>query len=82
MDATEKPLQIDFGSDEQEIHRLAIQHEVMKSAFPSLILAPIDLSRPGLKILDSATADGMTPQSLFCNKLTRKVSGFAIFNHL
>ncbi|KAH9219821.1 hypothetical protein DL95DRAFT_433585 [Leptodontidium sp. 2 PMI_412] len=59
MDATEKPLQIDFGSDEQEIHRLTIQHEVTKSAFPSLILAPIDLSQPCLKILDSATADGL-----------------------
>ncbi|KAH7348593.1 S-adenosyl-L-methionine-dependent methyltransferase [Rhexocercosporidium sp. MPI-PUGE-AT-0058] len=59
MAAQEKPLQIDFGSDEQEIHRLTIQHEVTKSAYPSLILAPIDLTQPGLKILDSATADGL-----------------------
>ncbi|KAL2075106.1 hypothetical protein VTL71DRAFT_48 [Oculimacula yallundae] len=59
MATQDKPLPIDFGSDEQEIHRLTIQHEVTKSAFPSLILAPIDLSRPGLKILDSATADGL-----------------------
>jgi hypothetical protein len=51
-------LKYDFGPDEEEIHRLTIQHEVLKSAYTPLILAPIDLTKQGLKILDSATSDG------------------------
>jgi hypothetical protein len=42
-----------------EIQRLAFQHQVIKNYVGKLILAPIDLTRPGLKILDSATADGL-----------------------
>jgi hypothetical protein len=42
-----------------EVERLTHQHEVIKDHMGSLILAPVDLSKPGLKILDSATADGI-----------------------
>lgn len=39
--------------------RLRMQHEVIKDAMGGrLILAPVDMSRPGLRILDSATTDG------------------------
>lgn len=42
---------------EDEVSRLANQHEVIKDEMGSLVLAPIDLSKP-MRILDSATADG------------------------
>jgi len=42
-----------------ETQRLRMQHDVIKEALDGhLITAPIDLSLPGLRILDSATADG------------------------
>jgi hypothetical protein len=42
-----------------EVERLRLQHEVVKDAMGGkLIAAPIDLSVAGLRILDSATADG------------------------
>ncbi|RMZ66221.1 Demethylmenaquinone methyltransferase [Pyrenophora seminiperda CCB06] len=42
-----------------ETQRLRMQHDVIKDAMGgSLVTAPIDLSQPGLRILDSATADG------------------------
>ncbi|KAK0121905.1 hypothetical protein ONS95_010181 [Cadophora gregata] len=59
MAAQGTPLEYNFGPDEEEIYRLTIQHELFKSAYSALILAPINLSQPGLKILDSATADGL-----------------------
>ena len=43
---------------ELEIHRLSIQHEVVKAAMGGLVLAPIDLSKAGHNILDCATTDG------------------------
>lgn len=47
-----------LASDE-EIARLSNQHEVIKDAMSALLLVPIDLSDKSLRILDSATADGM-----------------------
>jgi hypothetical protein len=42
-----------------ETERLRMQHDVVKDAVGgSLVVAPIDLTKPGLRILDSATADG------------------------
>lgn len=42
-----------------ETERLRMQHDVVKDAMGGrLVLAPIDLTMPGLRILDSATADG------------------------
>ena len=43
---------------EAEIKRLSDNHEVVRDAMGGLLLAPVDLSKPGLKIYDSATADG------------------------
>ena len=40
-----------------ELERLACQHETIKRFMGNLMLAPIDLSRPGLRILDSGTVD-------------------------
>ncbi|ORY14669.1 hypothetical protein BCR34DRAFT_645720 [Clohesyomyces aquaticus] len=42
-----------------EIARLAYQHQFVKLHIGKLILAPIDLFKSELKILDSATADGL-----------------------
>jgi hypothetical protein len=42
---------------EEEISRLSNQHDVIKDEMGSLVLAPLDLSKP-LRILDSGTADG------------------------
>jgi SAM-dependent methyltransferase len=38
--------------------RLRAQHSLAKAALGNLILCPLDLSRPNLKILDSGTGDG------------------------
>ena len=42
-----------------ELKRLSDNHEVFKEAMGGLPFAPLDLSKPGRRILDSATADGM-----------------------
>jgi hypothetical protein len=42
----------------RELKRLRDNHEVFKDAMGGLLLAPVDLSKPGTRILDSATADG------------------------
>jgi hypothetical protein len=42
----------------RELKRLADNHDVFKDAMGGLLLVPVDLSKPGLRILDSATADG------------------------
>lgn len=47
-----------FETGQSETARLALQHEIIKYGMKGLIKAPIDLSKPGLKILDQATADG------------------------
>lgn len=41
-----------------ERERLSGQHDVMMAAMGNPIYAPLDLSKPGLRILDSGTADG------------------------
>jgi hypothetical protein len=47
----------------KELKRLTDNHEVLKDAMGGLILAPMDLSMPGLRILDCATADGTSPRT-------------------
>jgi hypothetical protein len=47
-----------FETGKSETDRLALQHEIIKEHMKDLVKAPIDLSKPGLKILDQATADG------------------------
>jgi hypothetical protein len=49
-----------FGETKSEVERLRIQHVVIKDQIKDLILAPVDLSTSGLRILDQATADGMS----------------------
>ena len=41
-----------------EVERLTYQHEVVKDCMGPLVQAPLDLSAHGLRIIDSATADG------------------------
>ncbi|GFF33542.1 hypothetical protein IFM61606_01914 [Aspergillus udagawae] len=41
-----------------EVNRLQLQHELIEAFCNGLVKAPIDLTRPGQRILDSATADG------------------------
>jgi hypothetical protein len=50
---------IDLGPDEQELVRLTIQHDIMKAGYGNLILAPLNLAQTDLRILDSATANGL-----------------------
>ena len=48
-----------LGENPSEVERLSYQHAVIKDHLKGqLVLAPIDLSIPGLQVLDSATADG------------------------
>ena len=55
---------------EEEISRLTLQHSVVKAAANNrLLFAPIDLTQPGLKIIDSACADGKLPHSLIDSRL-------------
>lgn len=42
-----------------EVERLSYQHEVIKDFAGTLLFVPTELSKPGLRILDSATADGV-----------------------
>jgi hypothetical protein len=44
--------------NEGELQRLADQHYSLKGSMGTLTVAPVDLSRPNLRILDSGTADG------------------------
>lgn len=43
----------------EEIDRMRNQHEWVKGCAGGLIKAPIDYAAKGLRIMDSATADGM-----------------------
>jgi hypothetical protein len=53
-----------------ETIRLRAQHDIVRSALGGkLIHCPIDLSRPNLRILDSATADGYFLFDLWCTEL-------------
>lgn len=47
-----------FLEGSEESSRLSNQHEIIKDAMGRLVLAPIELSKSPLKILDSGTADG------------------------
>jgi hypothetical protein len=47
-----------MGAHEDEVCRLRLQHEVITESTEKLVFAPVDLSQPDLRILDSATADG------------------------
>jgi hypothetical protein len=52
--------QIDyFLESDDKISRLSNQHHVIKDEMGGLVFAPVDLSARPLRILDSATADGM-----------------------
>jgi hypothetical protein len=51
------------AGDAKELKRLTDNHEVIKDAMGGLIWAPVDLSKPGLRILDCATADGTSPRT-------------------
>lgn len=42
----------------EEAERMQNQHEWLKGGANGLVLAPIDLKRHGMRVLDSATADG------------------------
>ena len=63
-DAEEEKYFMEGNAD--ELQRLTCQHEVIKAHVGKLILAPLDLSKPGLRILDSATADGMWASASIC----------------
>ena len=41
-----------------EVQRLRDNHDVVKADMGRLLFAPVDFSKPGLKVLDSAAADG------------------------
>ena len=42
----------------RELKRLSDNHEMFKDAMGGLLLAPVDLSKPDLRVLDVASADG------------------------
>lgn len=42
-----------------ELSRLSDLHDLTKATMGGLVLAPIDFSQRGLRILDSGTADGV-----------------------
>jgi hypothetical protein len=68
--------------DDSEKRRLQEQHELIKSYMGQLILAPVDLTQPGLKVLDSGTFDGMISRYIvFFTRLLNHVqdSGFPKF---
>ncbi|KAF9241487.1 hypothetical protein DTO013E5_8786 [Penicillium roqueforti] len=48
----------------EEAERMQNQHEWLKGGANGLILAPIDLNRSGLRVLDAATADGYWMQDV------------------
>lgn len=43
----------------EEAQRMQNQHEWLKGGADGLVLAPIDLNRSKMRVLDAATADGM-----------------------
>jgi hypothetical protein len=58
MTATDQPLEKFTQGD---FDRFSIQHEWIKGCIggcSALVRAPIDLSKPGLRVLDAATANG------------------------
>ncbi|RYP13117.1 hypothetical protein DL767_010876 [Monosporascus sp. MG133] len=58
-----------MGNDADELQRLRSQHGLLKHEMNGrLVFAPIDFSRAGLRIFDSATADGTWLRDL-CNDI-------------
>lgn len=48
--------------NQDETFQLSEQHDVFKASMGGkLVIAPVDFSKPGLRILDCGTADGMMP---------------------
>ena len=47
-----------FAANESEVERLEKQHKVVYTAMPQLVLAPIELSKGGRRVLDQATGSG------------------------
>ncbi|KAI1819431.1 S-adenosyl-L-methionine-dependent methyltransferase [Xylaria intraflava] len=43
----------------EELERLQLGQEIISDCFGKLVFAPVDLGNPGLRVLDSATADGL-----------------------
>ncbi|KAI0411482.1 hypothetical protein F5X98DRAFT_46755 [Xylaria grammica] len=43
----------------EELERLQLGQEIISDCFRKLVFAPVDLESPGLRVLDSATADGL-----------------------
>ena len=43
----------------EEVARLGAQHEVFLKSMGRLVVAPIDLTRHHLRVLDTGTADGI-----------------------
>lgn len=41
----------------EELERLRLGQLVIKNHMENLVLAPVDFQKPGLRVLDSATAD-------------------------
>ncbi|KAF2446669.1 putative methyltransferase SirN-like protein [Karstenula rhodostoma CBS 690.94] len=54
-----------------ELQRLAYQHEVIKAHVGKFVLVPMDIFTPGLRILDSATADGLWLRDM-CSTLPKE----------
>ncbi|KAF3034161.1 hypothetical protein E8E12_004986 [Didymella heteroderae] len=48
-----------FAANESEVERLDKQHKVVYTAMPQLVLAPIELSKGGRRVLDQATGSGI-----------------------
>ena len=70
-----------FAANQSEVHRLDIQHKVVYSAMPQLVLAPVDLSRGAHRVLDQATGSGAySGLGSDDSRLTcEQVSGFATY---
>jgi hypothetical protein len=47
-----------MGTNDLELHRISMQHAILKDYMGTLTLAPVDFTQPGLKILDVCTANG------------------------
>lgn len=62
-----------FAANESEVQRLDKQHRVIRAAMPQLVLAPVDLTSGGKRILDQATGSGtmQPPRAQLLPLLTR-----------
>ncbi len=61
-----------MAADPNELNRLTDQHQLIKDHMGTLVLAPADLSKPNLRILDSATADSKACfLSPYCHRVAR-----------